>query len=41
MDVWIDIFLLQGNILYFDLDIIVFRNIDELFTYNPRQVYDY
>ena len=26
---------LQGNILYFDLDIIVFRNIDNLFTHNP------
>ena len=28
-------FPLQGNILYFDLDIIIFRNIDNLFTYNP------
>jgi len=28
-------FPLQGNILYFDLDIIIFRNIDELLTYNP------
>ena len=28
-------FPLQGNILYFDLDVIVFRNIDELFNYNP------
>ena len=28
-------FPLQGNILYFDLDVIVFKNIDELFTYNP------
>ena len=28
-------FPLQGNILYFDLDIIVFRNIDLLFTHNP------
>ena len=26
-------FPLQGNILYFDLDVIVFRNIDELFNY--------
>jgi len=28
-------FPLQGNILFFDLDVIVFKNIDELFTYNP------
>ena len=28
-------FPLHGNILYFDLDIIIFRNIDELLTYNP------
>ena len=28
-------FPLQGNILYFDLDIIVFKNIDELFNHNP------
>ncbi len=28
-------FPLQGNVLFFDLDVIVFRNIDELFTYNP------
>ena len=28
-------FPLQGNILYFDLDVIVFKNIDELFNYNP------
>ena len=27
-------FPLQGNILYFDLDVIVFKNIDELFNYN-------
>lgn len=26
---------LQGTILYFDLDVIVFRNIDNLFTYKP------
>ena len=26
---------IQGTILYLDLDVIVFRNIDELFTYNP------
>ena len=30
-----DHFPLQGNILYFDLDIIVFRNIDHLFTHDP------
>ena len=28
-------FPLQDNILYFDLDVIVFKNIDELFNYNP------
>jgi hypothetical protein len=28
-------FPLQDNILYFDLDVIVFRNIDELFNYKP------
>ena len=28
-------FPLQGNILYFDLDVIVFKNIDELFNHNP------
>ena len=28
-------FPLQGNILYFDLDIVIFRNIDNLFTHNP------
>tara|TARA_B100001123_G_C15211893_1_gene987623 strand:+ start:451 stop:1146 length:696 start_codon:yes stop_codon:yes gene_type:complete len=28
-------FPLQGNILFFDLDVIVFKNIDELFNYNP------
>jgi hypothetical protein len=28
-------FPLQGNILFFDLDLIVFRNIDNLFTYDP------
>ena len=27
-------FPLQGNILYFDLDLIIFKNIDQLFTYN-------
>ena len=27
-------FPLQGNILFFDLDVIVFKNIDELFNYN-------
>ena len=26
---------LQGTILYFDLDVIVFRNIDKLFSYKP------
>ena len=26
---------IQGTILYLDLDVIVFRNIDELFSYNP------
>ena len=30
-----DHFPLQGNILYFDLDIIIFRNIDNLFTHDP------
>ena len=28
-------FPLEGNILYFDLDIIIFNNINELFTHNP------
>lgn len=28
-------FPLQGNILYFDLDVVVFDNIDSLFTHNP------
>ena len=28
-------FPLHGNILFFDLDVIVFKNIDELFNYNP------
>ena len=28
-------FPLQGNILYFDLDIIIHKNIDELFKINP------
>jgi hypothetical protein len=28
-------FPLKGNILYFDLDVIIFNNIDNLFTYNP------
>ena len=27
-------FPLQGNILYFDLDVIIFKNIDELFNHN-------
>ena len=27
-------FPLQGNILYFDLDVIIFKNIDQLFTYS-------
>ena len=26
---------LDGNILYFDLDIVIHKNIDNLFTYNP------
>jgi len=28
---------IQGNILYFDLDVIIFRNIDQLFSYNPKK----
>ena len=28
-------FPLKGNILFFDLDVIVFNNIDHLFTHNP------
>lgn len=28
-------FPLQGNILFFDLDVIIFDNIDRLFTYDP------
>lgn len=28
-------FPLQGNVLFFDLDVVVFDNIDELFTQNP------
>ena len=28
---------IQGTILFIDLDVIVFRNIDNLFTYNPEQ----
>ena len=28
-------FPLKGNILYFDLDVIVFKNIDKLFNHNP------
>ena len=28
---------IQGTLLYFDLDVIVFRNIDKLFTYKPKQ----
>ena len=28
-------FPLNGNILYFDLDIVIHKNIDNLFTYNP------
>ena len=27
-------FPLKGNVLYFDLDVVVFRNIDRLFTYD-------
>tara|TARA_Y100000114_G_C11752286_1_gene324985 strand:- start:533 stop:1231 length:699 start_codon:yes stop_codon:yes gene_type:complete len=30
-------FPLKGNVLYFDLDIIIFKNIDELFTINPEK----
>ena len=26
---------LDGTILYFDLDVVICRNIDNLFTYNP------
>ena len=26
---------LQGNILFFDLDVVIFDNIDQLFTHNP------
>ncbi len=26
---------IKGNLLYFDLDVIIFNNIDNLFTYNP------
>ena len=29
-------FPLNGNILFLDLDLIVFRNIDDFFSYNPR-----
>ena len=28
-------FPLKGNILFFDLDVIIFKNIDSLFTHNP------
>lgn len=28
---------IQGTLLYFDLDVIVFRNIDKLFSYKPKQ----
>ena len=28
---------LDGTILFFDLDVVVFRNIDNFFTYNPNQ----
>ena len=28
---------IQGTMLYFDLDVIVFRNIDKLFEYKPKQ----
>ena len=30
-------FPLQGNILYFDLDVIIHKNIDILFTHNPEK----
>ncbi len=30
-------FPLQGNLLYFDLDIVIHKNIDGLFTYSPDQ----
>jgi len=28
---------IQGNILYFDLDVVIFRNIDHLFSHNPNK----
>jgi len=28
---------IQGNILYFDLDVVIFRNIDQLFSHNPKK----
>jgi len=28
---------LKGTILFFDLDVVIFRNIDNLFTYNPNK----
>ena len=28
-------FPLKGNVLFFDLDVVVFNNIDRLFTYDP------
>lgn len=28
---------LKGNILFFDLDVVIFKNIDSLFTHNPNK----
>ena len=28
---------IQGNILYFDLDVVIFRNIDQLFSHNTKK----